>query len=113
MLAATLSPIIPAQFASGSDPAAVLPADLTLVNGVGTFNVTLLTVGTQTITATDVANAGLTGTMSAMQRRRSPGGLIADYPATIAGVANASVTVRDTIGTIATGYTGTVSLRQF
>ena len=37
-------------------PAAVLPADMALVNGVATVNVTFMTVGTQTITATDVAN---------------------------------------------------------
>ena len=49
---------------TSSDPAAVLPADTALVNGVATVNVTLLTVGTQTITATDVADPTLTGTVS-------------------------------------------------
>ena len=45
-------------------PLAVLPGDTTLVNGSAFVNVTLLTVGTQTITATDVADPTLTGTVS-------------------------------------------------
>ncbi|MFO0957418.1 MAG: hypothetical protein U0800_08110 [Isosphaeraceae bacterium] len=47
-----------------SDASAILPADTTVVNGTATASVTLLTVGTQTITATDTANAALTGTVS-------------------------------------------------
>ena len=34
---------------TSSDPAAVLPADATLTNGVGTFSVTLKTAGTQSV----------------------------------------------------------------
>src|SRR5207248_1359750 len=48
---------------TSSDPSAVLPGDTALVNGAATVNVTLLTVGTQTITATDPIT-GLTGTVS-------------------------------------------------
>ena len=95
---------------TSSDPAAVLPADTALVNGVATVNVTLLTVGTQTITATDVANPALTGTVSS-DATPPVAALFAvsGYPATTAGVANTfTVTVRDTIGQVATGYTGTV-----
>jgi hypothetical protein len=51
------------HFAS-SDPAAVLPRDSTLINGTGTFSVTLTNAGTQTITATDTASASLRGTLS-------------------------------------------------
>ena len=49
---------------TSSDGAAVLPANYTFLstdNGVHTFSVTLNTVGTQTVTATDAANAQITG----------------------------------------------------
>ena len=88
----------------------MLPADTALVNGAATVNVTFLTVGTQTITATDVANPALTGTVSS-DATPPVAALFAvtGYPATTAGVANTfTVTVRDTIGQVATGYTGTV-----
>ena len=47
---------------TSSDGAAVLPADLTLTNGVGIVSVTLATAGTQTVTATDTVAAAITGT---------------------------------------------------
>ena len=52
---------------TSTDGAAVLPADTTLVNGVGTFSATLNTAGSQTITAADAltpANAGASGTIA-------------------------------------------------
>jgi predicted outer membrane repeat protein len=48
---------------TSTDPAAVLPAPSTLTNGVGTFSATLVTAGTQSITATDSVN-GIAGTSS-------------------------------------------------
>ncbi|MFO0953222.1 MAG: hypothetical protein U0835_19115 [Isosphaeraceae bacterium] len=60
---------------TSSDAAAVLPADTALVGGVANVSVTFMTVGTQTLTATDAAT-GLTGTLSSAAtppiRRRSP-----------------------------------------
>lgn len=47
---------------TSTDPSAALPADGTLSNGSGTFSATLMTVGSQTITATDTVNTSLTGT---------------------------------------------------
>src|SRR5262249_31861068 len=41
---------------SSSDGAAVLPGDATLTNGVGSFNVTLETAGSPTVTATDTSS---------------------------------------------------------
>ncbi len=49
---------------TSSDPGATLPANTTLTNGTGTFSATLVTPGTQTITATDTVNTGLTITSS-------------------------------------------------
>jgi hypothetical protein len=95
---------------TSSDPSAVLPADTNLVNGAATVNVTFMTVGAETITATDVAAPTITGTMSSdatppVARLFT----VSDFPASTAGVAQSfTVTVRDTIGQIATGFTGTV-----
>jgi Putative zinc- or iron-chelating domain len=49
---------------TSSDGAATLPADSTLTNGVGTFQVTLATPGGQSVTATDTVTAALTGSAS-------------------------------------------------
>jgi hypothetical protein len=46
---------------TSSDGAAVLPADVTLTNGVGIVSVTLATAGDQTVTATDTVSASITG----------------------------------------------------
>jgi hypothetical protein len=95
---------------TSSDPNAVLPADTALVNGVATVNVTFMTVGTQTITATDVVDPTLAGTMS--NDATPPVAAlfaVSGFPATTAGLAQTfTVSVRDTIGQIATGYTGSV-----
>ena len=94
---------------TSSDPLAVLPSDTALANGVAVVNVTLLTVGTQTITATDPA-AALTGTISSNATPPVAKLLSITGPATAtAGTAGTFVvTVKDTIGQVATGYTGTV-----
>src|SRR5262249_38759303 len=47
---------------TSSDTAATLPANSTLTNRTGTFSVPFATAGNQTITATDTANASVTGT---------------------------------------------------
>ncbi len=95
---------------TSSDPAAVLPADTALVNGVATVNITFLTVGTQTVTATDVADATLSGTVSSDETPPVPAAFaVSGYPATTAGVSNSfTLIVRDSIGQVAVGYTGTV-----
>jgi hypothetical protein len=49
---------------TSSDPQAMLPANMTLTNGTGTFSATLKTAGTQSITATDTVTMTLTGTQS-------------------------------------------------
>ena len=74
-------------FAS-SDTAAgvVLPANSTLVNGLGVFSVTLQTPGNQTISATDI-NSGITGSSSGVVTRglvvtsfaTTPGGFVITF----------------------------------
>ncbi|MGH9744909.1 MAG: InlB B-repeat-containing protein, partial [Candidatus Acidiferrales bacterium] len=51
---------------TSSDGAALLPVNMTLTNGVGTFQATLNTVGNQTITATDTVTASITGVSGAI-----------------------------------------------
>lgn len=94
---------------TSSDPLAVLPADTTLVNGVANANVTFLTVGTQTVTATDLTT-GLTGTMSSDATPPVAALFkVTGYPASTAGDSQSfTVTVVDTIGQTATGYSGTI-----
>jgi hypothetical protein len=64
------------QFTS-SDSAASLPANSTLTNGVGTFTVTLNTLGKQTVTATDSANSALTATAKVSDAPAAPSNLAA------------------------------------
>src|SRR5262249_41292962 len=92
---------------TSSDPAAVLPADTALVNGVATVPVTLLTVGTQSITATDVADATLSGTVfSDATPPVAALFAVSGFQATTAGASQSiTVTVRDTIAHLATAYT--------
>ncbi|HEY7337892.1 MAG TPA: SBBP repeat-containing protein [Bryobacteraceae bacterium] len=47
---------------TGTDGSAALPADATLTNGAGTFTASLVTVGTQTITASDLFTPSINGT---------------------------------------------------
>jgi len=49
---------------TSSDMQATLPANSALTNGTGPFSVTLKTLGSQTITATDTVTASLKGTSS-------------------------------------------------
>jgi hypothetical protein len=51
---------------SSSDGGASLPVNSTLVSGQRVFSLTLLTAGTQTVTATDSATSGITGVSSAV-----------------------------------------------
>lgn len=51
---------------SSTDGSAVLPTPSTLTNGAGTFSATLKTTGSQTVTATDAANASIKGTSGAI-----------------------------------------------
>ncbi|MGD0645193.1 MAG: hypothetical protein ABSA75_09835, partial [Candidatus Bathyarchaeia archaeon] len=49
---------------TSSDSKAVLPANAGLTSGVGSFTVTLETVGSQSITATDTSNSLITGSQT-------------------------------------------------
>jgi hypothetical protein len=96
---------------SSSDPQAALPANATLTNGVGHFSATLNTAGTQSLTATDAANAAITGSEGGIQV--NPGaathfGLAGPSGVTAGSAFNLTVTALDAYGNAATGYRGTV-----
>ncbi|MCC8954085.1 cadherin repeat domain-containing protein [Bradyrhizobium sp. Pear77] len=96
---------------TSTDGSAVLPANMTLTNGVGSFSETFETVGNQTITATDTLSAGITGTSNTEAVTAGPAThFVVTLPAGgTAGVASpATITAYDAFGNVATGYAGTV-----
>jgi hypothetical protein len=99
---------------TSTDPHAVLPADYTFTaadQGVHTFTVTLVTAGTQSLTVTDTAMGGLSGSEGGIvvQPGAATHFLISGPTSVSAGTLfNLTVTAVDAYGNVATGYTGTV-----
>jgi hypothetical protein len=96
---------------TSSDSAAVLPTDTVLIGGVGTFTATLKTAGTQSITVTDTATAGVTGSEAYITVNPAAASkfLITAPSSVTAGAAfSLTLTVEDAYGNVVTGYTGTV-----
>ena len=96
---------------TSSDGSAVLPADSTLTNGVGTFSATLITAGSQTITATDTGNTSITGTSNAIAVSAAAAThFTVSAPASATGniAFNFTVTALDQFNNTATSYAGTV-----
>jgi len=96
---------------TSSDTAAVLPADATLVNGTGTFLITLKTAGRQTLTATDTPNSAIVGTSGAITVVLGAAThfvVTAPAGATAGSAFNFTVTAMDAFNNKATGYAGTI-----
>ena len=102
---------------SDQDPGIILPADYSFSagdNGAHTFTagVTLNTLGNQTITATDTATAGITGTASVNVSPLIQATHFVVTPSvnttTAGSVLSVTVTAEDDAGATATGYRGTV-----
>jgi hypothetical protein len=88
-----------------------LPADATLTNGIGNFSVTLVTAGSQTVTATDTGNSSITGTSNAIlvsSANATHFAVSAPASATSGTAFNFTVTALDQFNNTATGYPGTV-----
>jgi hypothetical protein len=97
---------------TSTDGAAVLPANGTLTSGVGTFSVTLNTLGSQTISATDTSTSSLTGSSAAITvTSTSLSHFAVSAPiATTAGNAFVFiVTAEDAANHTFTAYNGTVT----
>ncbi len=103
---------------TSSDPSAALPSpDYTFTSGdagARTFDVTFRSAGSRTVSATDTADAAISGTSNASLVSPGPAATLtaSGYPSpTIAGDAHqVTVTAFDAYGNVATGYTGTVGL---
>jgi hypothetical protein len=97
---------------TSSDGSAVLPANSTLTNGVGTFSVTLKTAGAQTIAATDTVTASITGSSGAITVSAAATAthfsVSAPANATAGTAFSVTVTALTASNATATGYTGTV-----
>src|SRR5262249_50043062 len=82
-----------------------------LTSGSKTFGVTLKTTGSQTMTATDTVSSSVTGGVNVTVTPASAASLTVSAPSTATAavaISTLSVTAEDSLGTPATGYTGTV-----
>jgi putative cell wall-binding protein len=98
---------------TSSDSAAVLPANSTLSSGQHAFTVTLKTAGSQTVTAVDTANSGLSGTTStiAVAPATTTHLLVTAPTSSPAGLSFVvAVTAKDAYQNTVTTYGGTVHL---
>jgi hypothetical protein len=95
---------------TSSDGQAVLLANSTLTNGVGTFSATLKTAGTQTITATDTVSSSITGSSTITVSAAAATHFTVSAPAAVTAQTafNFTVTAQDQFNNTATGYAGTV-----
>ena len=95
---------------TSTDGLAVLPADTTLTNGIGTLAVTLKTAGTQTVTATDTVSSitGTSGNVTISPAAVSHFSVAAPGAETAGTSFSFTVTALDPFNNTATGYTGTL-----
>ncbi len=98
---------------TSSDSAASLPSAATLTAGVGTFTVTLNTVGESSITATDSANTAIVGTLNiAVSAVNQLGVAVTDENGNNVSSVDTDtkiqiwVTVLDVNGNVISGYSG-------
>ncbi len=97
---------------TSTDGAAILPADSTLTNGVGSLTFTMKTAGNQTVTATDTVTASITGTTANIGVNSAAAThFVVSAPASaMEGIASSvTVTALDAFNNTATGYAGTVA----
>jgi hypothetical protein len=103
---------------TSSDAQAVLPGNYTFTAadaGLHVFSATLRTAGSQTLTATDTANAGISGAQTGIQVNPAAARrLVLSAPTSVTSGArfNLTVTVVDAYGNVVTGYRGTITFRS-
>jgi parallel beta-helix repeat protein len=95
-----------------SDPLAELPGNATLTSGIGNFSAILRTAGTQSLTATDTANAVHAGSENGITVNPSATSqfVVTGFPSSVtAGVPGTfTVTAEDAFANVTPGYSGTV-----
>ncbi len=97
---------------ASSNASSTTSADAALTNGIGVFTVTPMTLGLQTLTATDVSTSLVVGSEDI---NVTPGWgsrfVATSLSATVAGQSqNTTVTVYDSFGNVSTVYTGWVAV---
>ena len=96
---------------TSSDPKAVLPANFTITGDTATFTATLVTAGTQSLTATDTVTSGISGSDASITITPAAAAqivLTAPSSATSGKKFSVTVTIEDAFGNIVTGYVGTI-----
>jgi hypothetical protein len=102
---------------TSSDPAAILPADLTFSSDDGSTvqqYLTMKAAGTKTVTARDTVNAKITGTAKVTVTSGTPAKLVVSAPKTLVNGQTLAykVTALDLAGNVATEYSGTVKFKS-
>jgi hypothetical protein len=100
---------------SDKNPNAFLPTNSPLTGGQGTFAVSLVTAGLQTLTATDHTAPGITGTSGPINVNAGAATqfVFSTPVASSQGAGFAfTVTAEDQFNNVSTGYTGTVGFRS-
>ena len=96
---------------TSTDGNAVLPSNATLVNGAGTFSVTLKTAGSQTVTATDTTSStvtGASGNITVGAASATHFALTTPTSATAGVGFPVTLVAKDAYDNTTVGYTGTV-----
>ena len=95
---------------SDTSAGVVLPADSALTNGRASLSATLDRAGSQTITGTDTATSSIAGSLTIRITPLAASTLSLVVPASVVANKpfNATVTLKDRYGNVATGYRGTV-----
>lgn len=96
---------------TSSDAQAALPVNSTLANGTGTFSVTLVTLGSQTITAADTVTAslkGTSGTINVVTNAATHLSVTGPTSSLARQTITLTVTALDAANNTSTGYAGTV-----
>jgi hypothetical protein len=100
---------------TSSDGQAVLPADYSFTTsnkGIHSFNATLKTAGTQSLTATDTVTASITGSQSGITVNPAAAtklSVSAPTSATVNATFTITVTAQDAFNNTAAGYRGTIT----
>jgi len=102
---------------TSSDVQSSLPGNYTYTaadSGTHSFNATLKTAGSQSLTATDMGNATLTGSQAVTVNPAAAARLLITAPTNVTANArfNLTVTVVDAYGNVATDYRGTIRFRS-
>ena len=95
---------------SDTSAGVVLPADSALTNGRASLSATLDRAGSQSITGTDTATSSIAGSLTIRITPLAASSLSLVVPASVVANKpfNATVTLKDRYGNVATGYRGTV-----